>query len=40
MVLGNILCDPDPKVKVKGKKAGICNGVPLTAAPAIIYNKG
>ena len=25
-VLGNILCELDPKVKVKGKKAGICNG--------------
>ena len=31
-VLGNILCDLDPKVKVKGKRAGICNGVPSTAA--------
>ena len=33
-VLGNILCDlvSDPKVKVKGKKAGICYGVPSTAA--------
>ena len=30
-VLGNILCDLDPKVKVKGKKAGICDGVPSTA---------
>ena len=31
-VLGNILCDIDPKVKAIGKKAGICNGVPSTAA--------
>ena len=30
-VLGNILCNLDPKVKVKGKKEGICD-VPLTAA--------
>ena len=27
-VLGNILCDLDPKVKVK--KADICDGVPST----------
>ena len=26
------MCDLDPKVKVKGKKAGICDGVPSTAA--------
>ena len=32
MVLGSILCDLDPNVKVKGKKAGICGGVPSTAA--------
>ena len=31
-VLSYILCDLDPKVKVKGKKAGICDGVPSTAA--------
>ena len=31
-VLGNILCDLDPNVKVKGKEAGICDGVPSTAA--------
>ena len=31
-VLGNILCNLDPKVKVKGKKAGICDCVPSTAA--------
>ena len=31
--LGNILCDLDPKVKVKcKKKVGICDGVPSTAA--------
>ena len=30
-VLGNILCDLDLKVKVKGKKADICDGVPSTA---------
>ena len=30
-VLGNILCDLGPKDKIKGKKAGICAGVPLTA---------
>ena len=31
-VLSYILCDLDPKVKVIGKKAGICDGVPSTAA--------
>ena len=31
-VLSNILCDLDPKVKVKGQKAGICDGVPSTSA--------
>ena len=31
-VLSNILCDLDPKVKVIGQKAGICDGVPLTSA--------
>ena len=30
-ILGNILCNHDPKVKVKSEKAGICNGVPSTA---------
>ena len=30
--LSYILCDLDPKVKVIGKKAGICDGVPSTAA--------
>ena len=32
-VLSYILCDLDPKVKVIGKKAGICDGVPLASAP-------
>ena len=31
-VLSYILCDLDPKVKVIGKKAGICDGVPSTSA--------
>ena len=31
-VLSSILCDLDPKVKVIGQKAGICNGVPSTSA--------
>ena len=31
-VLGNILCDLDPRVEVKGKKGAICDGVPSTAA--------
>ena len=31
-VLGNILCDLDPKEWSKVKKAGICYGVPWTAA--------
>ena len=25
------MCDLDPKVKVLGQKAGICDGVPLTS---------
>ena len=32
MVLGNIVCDLDSKVKIKGKKMGICDGVPSTAS--------
>ena len=36
-VLSYILCDLDPKVKVKGQKAGICDGVPLTSA-LVLYN--
>ena len=31
MMWGNILCDHDPKVKVKSEKAGICDGLPSTA---------
>ena len=31
-VLSSILCDLDPKVKVLGQKAGICDGVPSTSA--------
>ena len=27
-----ILCDLDPEVKVVGKKAGLCEGVPSTSA--------
>ena len=36
-VLSNILCDLDPKVKVIGQKAGICDGVPSTSALVIWY---
>ena len=35
-VLSNILCDLDPKVKVIGKKAGICDGVPSTSALVLL----
>ena len=41
-VLSYILCDLDPKVKVIGKKAGICDGVPSTSAlviPAFFFRK-
>ena len=38
MVLSYILCDLDPKVKVIGKKAGICDGVPSTAALVILVS--
>ena len=31
-ILSNIFCDLDPKVKVIGQKAGICDGVPSTSA--------
>ena len=31
-VLSSILCDLDPKVKVIGQNAGICDGVPSTSA--------
>ena len=36
-VLGNILCNPDPKVKVKGKEPCICDGVPSTAALVFLH---
>ena len=36
-VLSNILCDLDPKVKVIGQKAGICDGVPSTSALVILW---
>ena len=36
-VLSNILCDLDPKVKVIGQKAGICDGVPSTSALVLHY---
>ena len=32
------MCDLDPKVKVIGKKAGICDGVPSTAALVLDLN--
>ena len=31
-VLSSILCDLDPKEKIIGQKAGICDGVPSTSA--------
>ena len=37
-VLSYILCDLDPKVKVIGQKAGICDGVPSTSA-LVLYVK-
>ena len=37
-VLSYILCDLDPKVKVIGQKAGICDGVPLTTALVLFCN--
>ena len=37
MVLGNTLCNLDPKVKLKGTKAGICESVPLTATLVFLY---
>ena len=36
-VLGNVLCKLDPNVKVKGNKAGICDGVPSTVA-LVLYS--
>ena len=38
-LLSNILCDPDPKIKVIRQKAGICDGVPSTSALVITYWK-
>ena len=38
-VLGSILFDLDPDPKVKGKKAGICDGVPSTAALVLFENR-
>ena len=35
--LSSVLCDLDPKVKVIGQKAGICDGVPSTSALVSIY---
>ena len=36
-VLSNILCDLNPKVKVIGQKASICDGVPSTSA--LVFNE-
>ena len=36
-VLSYILCDLDPKVKVIGQKAGICDGVPSTSTLVLSY---
>ena len=36
-VLSSILCDLDPKVKVIGQKAGICDGLPSTSALVVLY---
>ena len=38
-VLSSILCDLDPKVKVIGQKAGICDGLPSTSALVFIKLK-
>ena len=38
-VLSYILCDLDPKVKVIGQKAGICDGVPSASALVYYYFK-
>ena len=35
-VLSSILCDLDPKVKVIGQNAGICDGVPSTSALVLL----
>ena len=34
-----MLCDLDPRVKVIGKKAGICDGVPSTAALVFLFGQ-
>ena len=36
-VLSSILCDLDPKVKVIGQKAGVCDGVQSTSALVLLY---
>ena len=36
-VLSSILCDLDPKVKVIGQKAGICDGLPSTSALVLYF---
>ena len=33
------MCDLDPKVKVIGQKAGICDGVPSTSALVVFHLK-
>ena len=38
-VLSNILCDLDPKVKVIGQKASICDGVPSTSALVLHFSQ-
>ena len=38
-VLSSILCDLDPKVKVIGQKAGICDGLPSTSALVLYLKK-
>ena len=38
-VLSYILCDLDPKVKVIGKKAAICDGVPSTASLVFLISQ-
>ena len=36
-VLSNILCDLDPKVKVIGQKAGICDGSTIDFCSSFVY---
>ena len=38
-VLSSILCDLDPKVKVIGQKAGICDGLPSTSALVYLWKQ-